>query len=91
MNINQVAADLEMIGCTVRNLSITNDLISIRDDDELHLDLDIIPAYEGIVEQEHRGRVILNLYIDAERKEKTNQKVEISFQIHRFNGTKGFS
>ena len=78
MNINQVAADLEMIGCTVRNLSITNDLISIRDDDELHLDLDIIPAYEGIVEQEHRGRVILNLYIDAERKEKTNQKVEIS-------------
>ena len=44
MNINQVAADLEMIGCTVRNLSITNDLISIRDDDELHLDLDIIPA-----------------------------------------------
>ena len=32
MNINQVAADLEMIGCTVRNLSITNDLISIRDE-----------------------------------------------------------
>ena len=74
MNINQVAADLEMVGCSVRDLSITNNLISIRDDDELHLDLDIYPVYEGIIEQEHRGRVILNLYIDAARKEREDQK-----------------
>ena len=78
MNINQVAADLEMVGCSVRNLSITNDLISIRDDDELHLDLDILPVYEGIIEQEHRGRVVLNLYIDSVRKEREDQKMEIS-------------
>ena len=67
-----------MIGCSVRNLSITNDLISIRDGDELNLDLDILPVYEGIIEQEHRGRVILNLYIDATRKERGDQKLEIS-------------
>ena len=78
MNINQVAADLEMVGCSVRNLSITNDLISIRDDDELHLDLDILPVYEGIIEQEHRGRVVLNLHIDSVRKEREDQKMEIS-------------
>lgn len=78
MNINQVAADLEMVGCSVRNLSITNDLISIRDDDELHLDLDILPVYEDIIEQEHRGRVVLNLYIDSVRKEREDQKMEIS-------------
>jgi hypothetical protein len=78
MNINQVAADLEMVGCSVRNLSITNELISIRDDDELHLDLDILPVYEGIIEQEHRGRVVLNLYIDSVRKEREDQKMEIS-------------
>lgn len=78
MNINQVAADLEMVGCSVRNLSITNDLISIRDDDELHLDLDILPVYEGIIEQEHRGRVVLNLYIDSVRKEREDQKMKIS-------------
>lgn len=78
MNINQVAADLEMVGCSVRNLSITNDLISIRDDDELHLDLDILPIYEGIIEQEHRGRVVLNLHIDSVRKEREDQKMEIS-------------
>ena len=78
MNINQVAADREMVGCSVRNLSITNDLISIRDDDELHLDLDILPVYEGIIEQEHRGRVVLNLYIDSVRKEREDQKMEIS-------------
>lgn len=78
MNINQVAADLEMVGCSVRNLSITNDLISIRDDDELHLDLDILPVYEGIIEQEHRGRVVLNLCIDSVRKEREDQKMEIS-------------
>ena len=78
MNINQVAADLEMVGCSVRNLSITNDLISIRDDDELHLDLDIHPVYEGIIEQEHRGRVVLNLHIDSVRKEREDQKMEIS-------------
>lgn len=78
MNINQVAADLEMVGCSVRNFSITNDLISIRDDDELHLDLDILPVYEGIIEQEHRGRVVLNLYIDSVRKEREDQKMEIS-------------
>ena len=73
MNINQVAADLEMVGCSVRNLSITNDLISIRDDD-----LDILPVYEGIIEQEHRGRVVLNLHIDSVRKEREDQKMEIS-------------
>jgi hypothetical protein len=67
-----------MVGCSVRNLSITNDLISIRDDDELHLDLDILPVYEGIIEQEHRGRVVLNLYIDSVRKEREDQKMEIS-------------
>ena len=78
MNINQVAADLEMVGCSVRNLSITNDLISIRDDDELHLDLDILPVYEGIIEQDHRGIVVLNLYIDSVRKEREDQKMEIS-------------
>ena len=78
MNINQVAADLEMVGCSVRNLSITNDLISIRDDDELHLDLYILPVYEGIIEQEHRGRVVLNLHIDSVRKEREDQKMEIS-------------
>ena len=78
MNINQVAADLEMVGCSVRNLSITNDLISIRDDDELHLELDILPVYEGIIEQEHRGRVVLNLHIDSVRKEREDQKMEIS-------------
>ena len=78
MNINQVAADLEMVGCSVRNLSITNDLISIRDDDELHLDLDRLPVYEGIIEQEHRGRVVLNLHIDSVRKEREDQKMEIS-------------
>lgn len=78
MNINQVAADLEMVGCSVRNLSITNDLISIRDDDELHLDLGILPVYEGIIEQEHRGRVVLNLHIDSVRKEREDQKMEIS-------------
>ena len=78
MNINQVAADLEMVVCSVRDLSITNNLISIRDDDDLHLDLDIYPVYEGIIEQEHRGRVILNLYIDAARKEREDQKMEIS-------------
>ena len=59
MNINQVAADLEMVGCSVRNLSITNDLISIRDDDELHLGLDILPVYEGIIEQEHHLAILL--------------------------------
>ena len=67
-----------MVGCSVRNLSITNDLISIRDDDELHLDLDILPVYEGIIEQEHRGRVVLNLHIDSVRKEREDQKMEIS-------------
>lgn len=84
MNINQVAADLEMVGCSVRNLSITNDLISIRDDDELHLDLDILPVYEGIIEQEHRGRVVLNLHIDSVRKEREDQKMEISVTFEAF-------
>lgn len=78
MNISQVTAGLELIGCSIRNLSIKNGLIDLREDDELHLNIDIQPIYNGIEKQEHHGRVILTLDIEAIRIEKEEQKAEIT-------------
>lgn len=48
MNISQVTAGLELVGCSVRNLSVSNNLIDLREDDELQLGIDIELVYEGI-------------------------------------------
>ena len=81
MNISQVTAGLELVGCSVRNLSVSNNLIDLREDDELQLGIDIELVYEGAEECEHHGKVILIMHIEAARIEKEEQKAEINITL----------
>lgn len=77
MNISQITAGIELICCSVRKLSISNNLINLKNDDQMQLDIDMLPLYDGFEDQEHHGRVILHLHITSVRKDK-GQDTDIS-------------
>lgn len=81
MNITQVSAGMELLGCSVRKLSISNNLIDLKNDDQLQLDIDLLPLYDGFEDHEHHGRVVLHLHISSVRADKEEQDADISMTL----------
>ncbi len=81
ININEILADFYLVGCSIRNLEINNNLILLTGKEKMQLGIGVEPVYQGVNEGKHSGNVSMQIDISAEKKDDPSKKANVAVTI----------
>lgn len=77
MNFNNITSDLNFLGCTIREMKITNNILSITPNIVKKFGMDVVPSEIGINQKNRYGKLLLKLVINLEDNDETVGLIEM--------------
>ncbi|HHU72182.1 MAG TPA: hypothetical protein GXZ21_09140 [Clostridiales bacterium] len=77
MNFNMITSELNFQGCTIRELKVVNNIVSISSDVVRKIGLEIVPS-EIIMDQEKKyGKLLMKIVVELEENLKNVANIEL--------------
>ena len=81
ININEITANFFLVGCSIRHIDISNDLVFMNGNEKIQLEIGVKPVYQGVKNNKHSGTIKMRIDIYAERKDDPEQKASLCTTI----------
>lgn len=80
MEFNKITSELSFMGCSITQLNITNNIVSITEDvkKKFGMDVELDEYIEG--EDEQIGRLLMKLVVELEKEEEKEGKIELELE-----------
>ncbi len=77
MNFNKITSDLNFLGCTIRELKLTNNIVSLSADVIKKFGMDVVPSEININEETRFGKLLLKIVVELEEKNENAGIIEL--------------
>jgi hypothetical protein len=77
MNFNKITSELNFLGCTIRELKIINNIVSLSPDAVKKFGMDVVPSEISVNQETKYGKLILKIIVEFEEKSKNSGMIEL--------------
>lgn len=77
MNFNKIISDLNFQGCTIRELKIVNNIVSLSSDVVRKIGLDIVPSEISMNQEKKYGKLLMKIVVELEENLKNVANIEL--------------
>lgn len=77
MNFNKITSDLNFQGCTIRELKIVNNIVSLSSDVVRKIGLDIVPSEISMNQEKKYGKLLMKIVVELEENLKNVANIEL--------------
>lgn len=77
MNFNKITSDLNFLGCTIRELKLTNNIVSLSADVIKKFGMDVVPSEINVNEETRFGKLLLKIVVELEEKNENAGIIEL--------------
>ena len=80
MELNLITTGIELVGTTIKNLSVENDIVDIKKDARRNFDLNINEPYFETIEDGFFSQMIIDFQIEIEQVDNHKCKIDLSLE-----------
>lgn len=77
MNFNKITSDLNFQGCTIRELKVVNNIVSLSSDVVRKIGLDIVPSEISMNQEKKYGKLLMKIVVELEESQKNVANIEL--------------
>lgn len=77
MNFNKITSELNFLGCTIRELKIVNNIVSLSPNVVKKFGMDVVPSELSINQETKYGKLMLKIVVELEENGKNAGLIEL--------------
>ena len=67
ININEITTNFFLVGCSIRHIEISNDLVFLNGNEKIQLEIGVKPVYQGVKNNKHSGTIKMRIDMPNEK------------------------